>query len=201
MTTTIDNALHKLLENVEEMKLPEGDYLTLTNLLKKVFDEKDKKVGAVTEERPTQPIRLKMMKCMMKHIEIELEVTSFVKTQASGGYTRLTLKFEVRTRNTKTDTVVTRQDEARLFLYGEPGDRTFGDKLRAVILRYYPHVVEFTMDGFTTEYTLKDLKDHESAENRVIFDDDDEMDYSYKSLFGYCFVSHVTTLLSGGRGE
>lgn len=191
MTTTIDNALHTLLGNVEEMGLPEGDYLNLTNILKKVFDENKKKPSVVNIIKPTDPIVFKLTKCLMKHIEIEIEIKEGTKTKQESGATRTILRYEVRTKNTKTGNVVVRQEEVLLHkIYNEKGV-DFEDKFRHIILRYHPLNVEFSMEGIDTEYSLKDFKEHEEAEDSAIFEEDNDFDYSYETLFGHCLINQL----------
>lgn len=193
-STTIETALHSLLETVGEMNLPEGDYLTLTNMMKKVFDESKKAPqGPVTIVSPPTPIVVKMSKCLMKHIEIEMEVKQIVKILRANGSWSVNAKMEIRTKNTKTGAVVVKQDDGVMYLLRGEKAREFADVLRNLVLRYRPMFVEYTMDEITTEYTLRDLKDNEEEENRVLFDDDDEneMDYTYESMFGFGMVGEV----------
>jgi hypothetical protein len=173
----METTFHKLLETLEGMNLPEGEYLKMTNTLKAAFDTRENEKDSTTIT-PATPIVLKLMKTMMKMIEIEVEIKKI-----EGGFNKLVF-LEVRTKNTKTGGVVTRQESRNLRYYHKTAENdAFRALLRTYIHRYRPLNITLLMDDIETSYTLEMMKEHEEEEDTEAGMEDSDIFYDYDCLF------------------
>lgn len=187
----MEQAFHTLLENLEEMKLPEGDYLKMTNILKSAFDKRDAEKDSNTFI-PTTPLVVKLAKNVMKTIEIEFEIK-----KAEGG-PRMTTFIEVRTKNIKTGNVITRQETRNLVCYPKTkGIDSFVGLLRSHIERFRPLQIQLTMEGVDTQYTYEELKEHEEEEDKEMGFDEEEMAYDYRTLFVNVLSMRIEEMIAG----
>jgi hypothetical protein len=151
---TLDTAFHTLLEKTEELGMCEGDYLKMTNLLKKTYEESKKPAP-----QTIQPIRVELCDCFSFQ-KVVVEITRTEKETVSGEYKDRMYVCGTTTYHESADTVQTTEFRKYLTRHaGAPKSNSFGPYLSLLSNRFEPSRYEFEIDGFRQTFSYKDAED------------------------------------------
>jgi hypothetical protein len=159
-TDSFQSALNQVLEKVEELNLNEGNYLKMTNLLKKCYEE-EKKTTANTPRREVKPMNLKIVFCGKKEF-------TFNFTE----YTRIFGPFP---------------DEYKYDLNGvQRQEKQFeiSQRMQRIYRMNLTKTIKVIEDDIEFQTTLKEFKRQVAEMNEDDDDDNDEIDYNLTYIFG-----------------
>jgi hypothetical protein len=149
MTSLSKDTLHSVLSKIEEMTLPEGDYLTLCNLLKKQFE---------TIPEPKVPLRVEdldrtLLFCGKREIKIHITKRTVLRGQATDDLYEYTVNGVSRTESS-----------------GE-----FGKRVSQLMRMNHTKKIVLN-DEFETTYS--EYKKYAEEMDQIDDEDDDWMDYN-----------------------
>ena len=150
---TLDTAFHTLLEKTEELGMCEGDYLKMTNLLKKTYEESKKPAP-----QTIQPIRIELHECFSLQ-KVVVEITTAEKEEY-----RLYVSGTV-TFHESADTVKTTEFRKCLTQdVGVPKSNRFGPYMCLLSNRFEPSRYEFEIGGYKQTFEYEEEKDKMSSD-------------------------------------